>query len=85
MEYGGRDWHNRTIIRISTDEGLVGIGETYGGDGTVRALEFAKPFVLEMDPLEVPSMVRKLQPFGSATKATYRPTLSAELKWPAGT
>jgi glucarate dehydratase len=53
----------RTIIRISTDVGLVGIGETYGGDGTVRALEFAKPFILGMNPLEVSSIVRKLQSF----------------------
>ena len=53
----------RTIIRISTDEGLTGIGETYGGDATVHALEFAKPFILGMDPLEVQSIVRKLQSF----------------------
>ena len=65
----------RTIIRISTDEGLVGIGETCGGDGTVRALEFAKPFVLEMDPLEVPSIVRKLQSF----RISYESHLSAHV------
>src|ERR1700683_2506115 len=53
----------RTIIRLATDEGLIGIGETYGGEGTVQALEFAKPFILGMDPMEVHKIVRKLQSF----------------------
>ena len=53
----------RTIIRLKTDEGLEGIGETYGGDSTVRGIEFAKPFLLGMDPTEVRLIVNKLQSF----------------------
>ncbi len=53
----------RTIIRLETDDGLEGIGETYGGDHTVRGIEFAKPFLLGMDPAEVRLIVNKLQSF----------------------
>jgi len=48
---------------MMTDEGLEGLGETYGGDSTVRAIEFAKPFVLGMDPTETRLLVNKLQSF----------------------
>ncbi|HLI34891.1 MAG TPA: enolase C-terminal domain-like protein [Terriglobia bacterium] len=53
----------RTILRIMTDEGLVGIGETYGGDNTVRSIGFAKQFVLGMDPFDTRLIVNKLQSF----------------------
>ena len=53
----------RTIIRLKTDDGLVGIGETYGGEGTLHAIEFAKQFVIGMDPMEVRLIVNKLQSF----------------------
>jgi glucarate dehydratase len=42
----------RTIIELVTDEGIVGIGETYGGARTVEALNVAKPFIVGLDPLE---------------------------------
>jgi glucarate dehydratase len=51
----------RTLLRLITDEGLVGIGETYGGETTVHALQFAKPFLIGMDPCEVRLIVNKLQ------------------------
>src|SRR5437867_1012824 len=35
----------RTIVELMTDEGIVGLGETYGGEATVRALQFAKPLI----------------------------------------
>jgi glucarate dehydratase len=53
----------RTILRVKTDEGLEGIGETYGGDSTVRAIEFAAPFVIGMDPFDIKLIVNKLQSF----------------------
>lgn len=53
----------RTLIRLITDEGLEGIGETYGGNSTVHAIEFAKPFILGMDPSETRLLVNKLQSF----------------------
>jgi glucarate dehydratase len=53
----------RTLLRLITDEGLVGIGETYGGETTVHAVQFAKPFLIGMDPCEVRLIVNKLQSF----------------------
>lgn len=53
----------RTLLRLITDEGLVGIGETYGGETTVHAVEFAKPFLIGMDPCEARLIVNKLQSF----------------------
>ncbi|PYV00565.1 MAG: glucarate dehydratase [Acidobacteria bacterium] len=53
----------RTLIRLKTDEGLEGIGETYGGEPTGRAVEFAKPFLIGMDPTEARLVVNKLQSF----------------------
>lgn len=53
----------RTIVEIFTDEGIVGVGETYGGDATVRALNFVKPLVVGCDPFEVEKLVKKLQVF----------------------
>jgi glucarate dehydratase len=42
----------RAIIQAITDEGIVGIGETYGGAAIEHAIETAKPYVLGLDPLE---------------------------------
>jgi glucarate dehydratase len=43
----------RGIIELITDEGIVGIGETYGGNAIEHAIETAKPFILGLDPLEI--------------------------------
>ena len=40
----------RAIIEVSTDEGITGIGETYGGKVMEHAIEVAKPFILGLDP-----------------------------------
>ena len=32
----------RTILEIITDEGIVGLGETYGGEATLAALQFVR-------------------------------------------
>ena len=42
----------RAIIQARTDEGITGIGETYGGNAVEHAIEIAKPYVLGLDPLE---------------------------------
>src|SRR5436309_11150744 len=42
----------RAIVEVMTDEGVTGIGETYGGNEVVHAIETAKPFVLGLDPLQ---------------------------------
>lgn len=53
----------RTIVELTTDEGLVGLGETYGGDGTVRTLEFVRPLLIGADPFELDRLLRRLQVF----------------------
>jgi glucarate dehydratase len=53
----------RTIIELITDEGIVGLGETYGGVRTVEALEIAKPFLVGLDPLETGLLQHRLGVF----------------------
>jgi glucarate dehydratase len=53
----------RTILRLHTDQGIIGIGETYGGATTLHAIEFAKKFVVGMDAMEVRLIINKLQSF----------------------
>lgn len=36
----------RNIVQLATDGGIVGIGETSGGEGARRALEAAKPLIV---------------------------------------
>ena len=50
----------RTIIELMTDDGVVGIGETYGGARTVEALNIAKPFIVGLDPLETGVLQHRL-------------------------
>lgn len=59
-------------MEVVTDEGVVGIAETYGGAAPLRALERARPLVTGRDPweltrlrLEVESLVRS-EPEGFA-------------------
>ncbi len=53
----------RTILEVFTDEGIVGLGETYGGEVTVRALQFARPMIVGSDPFEIDRLLKKLQVF----------------------
>jgi glucarate dehydratase len=53
----------RTIIELVTDEGIVGIGETYGGARTLDALNVAKPFIVGLDPLETGVLQHRLGVF----------------------
>jgi glucarate dehydratase len=41
----------RDIIEVNTDEGITGIGETYGGIAVEHAIDVAKPFVIRLEPL----------------------------------
>jgi len=43
----------RTIIVLRTTDGLSGISEAHGGDGSIAALEAIKPMVLGMDPFQL--------------------------------
>ena len=53
----------RGIIEVYTDEGIIGIGETYGGNAAEHAIEVAKPFVLGLDPLEIGVLQHRLGGF----------------------
>ena len=53
----------RGIIKLTTDEGIVGIGETYGGNGIQHAIHVAKPFIVGLDPLETGVLQHRLGVF----------------------
>ena len=53
----------RGIIQAITDEGIVGIGETYGGNAIEHAIETAKAYVLGLDPLETGVLQHRLSVF----------------------
>lgn len=70
----------RSIIRLKTDEGLVGIGETYGGESTLHAIEFAKPFIRGMNPMEVKLIINKLQSFRISYESHLSPHIIAGIE-----
>lgn len=53
----------RGIIEVTTDEGIIGIGETYGGNAVEHAIEVAKPYILGLDPLETGVLQHRLGVF----------------------
>ena len=53
----------RGIVQVITDEGIIGIGETYGGNAVEHAIEVAKPFVLGLDPLDIGVLHHRLGVF----------------------
>ena len=48
----------RTIVELKTDSGLVGISETYGGDGPLAGLEAVRERVTGMDPFQLAGLWR---------------------------
>lgn len=46
-------WALRTIVELETDDGITGIGETYGGDKPREALEAAREFAIGADPFQL--------------------------------
>jgi glucarate dehydratase len=53
----------RSIVQAITDEGIIGIGETYGGNAAEHAIATAKPYVLGIDPLETGVLQHRLGVF----------------------
>ncbi len=43
----------RTIVEVVTDDGVVGLGETYGGEAPLRAFDAVRPLVVGRDPYEL--------------------------------
>jgi len=50
----------RTVVELTTDVGLTGIAETYGGDGPRAALEAARDRVVGMDPFRLAGLYQSL-------------------------
>jgi glucarate dehydratase len=43
----------RTLVKLTTDDGIVGWGETYGGSGPLAGLEAAREHVIGWDPFAI--------------------------------
>jgi glucarate dehydratase len=43
----------RTVVELVSDDKIVGIGETLGGDAIARSLELLKPRVIGLDPFRL--------------------------------
>ena len=43
----------RTIVELTSTDGLTGISETYGGDGPLEALEAMRDRIVGMDPFQL--------------------------------
>ena len=61
--FGVETTTTRTIIELITDEGLVGVGETRGGDEVAHAVRFHRDLFLGIDPLEVWRITRRFGVF----------------------
>jgi glucarate dehydratase len=59
----------RTVIELETDGGIVGLGETHGGENTTRALEHAKELVLGKDAFAYRRNAKELQNLGMSCYA----------------
>ena len=70
----------RTVIELITDEGIVGLGETYGGARTVEALEIAKPFIVGLDPLETGLLQHRLGVFCIGYEMSVPPLVRAVIE-----
>lgn len=53
-------WALRTIVELKTDDGITGIGETYGGAGPRAALENARQHVIGRDPFQLTALYREI-------------------------
>jgi glucarate dehydratase len=53
----------RGIIQVMTDEGITGIGETYGGNAVEHAIATAKPYIIGLNPLETGVLQHRLGVF----------------------
>jgi galactonate dehydratase len=59
------EFPNLIWVRVHTDEGVVGLGETFFGTEAVEAYlhESAAPYLLGKDPLQIDRHSRDLQPY----------------------
>ena len=70
----------RTIIELFTDEGVIGLGETYGGASTALRIEESRPLFIGLDPFEVQTLAKRFDCFRVTSEQTAR---SAEMRYVA--
>jgi glucarate dehydratase len=57
--FGTETGMTRVIVEITTDEGLVGLGESNGGAQLAEAVLSARPLVIGLDPLEAARVAKR--------------------------
>ena len=70
----------RTIVEVHTDDGVVGLGETYGGASTAARFHSAEPFFVGYDPLEVSRIIKNFEVFRTTSEQS---ALTIELRYVA--
>jgi len=70
----------RTIVEVHTDEGITGLGETYGGASTCARFRDAEPFYLGKDPMNVAHIVKQFEVFRTTSEQS---SLTIELRYVA--
>jgi glucarate dehydratase len=63
----------RTIVQLKTDDGLTGLGETYGGSIPLRDLEAARPRILGQDPYRLTRLEEAIVGDPTAARNEERP------------
>jgi glucarate dehydratase len=70
----------RTILELFTDEGVIGLGETYGGREIAVLFEDVKNFFLGARPIDVYRIVAKFDVFKTTSEQSY---LTIQLRYVA--
>src|SRR5262245_40852458 len=53
----------RGLIEVTTEDGIVGLGETYGGNAIEHAIATARPFVLGLDVTDTGVLMHRFAAF----------------------
>jgi glucarate dehydratase len=59
----------RNVVELATDSGIVGVGETHGGEGITAALEKARDVVIGKNAFAIRSFARELSALDEACYA----------------
>jgi len=70
----------RTVLELFTDDGLIGLGETYGGQEIAGRFEDVKQFFLGARPVEVQKVAAKFEVFRTTSEQSY---LTIQLRYVA--
>ena len=70
----------RNVVELKTDGGIVGLGETHGGEGVTAALEKARDVVVGQNALAYRKFARELQALGMAVLRGDRAGLPGRLR-----